>query len=299
MKITKIIFILFFIFLSNCAKDYYRDDEKEFSKYLQKNYKTYADYKKENYDWKGARLFYRKADVVRDGKRLMPENVFRGVNLVEFFTKDITYEQLLDMRERMLIILNDNNAKSEYPEEIANLQFYYDCWVLEERLYTRYSQIARCKQGFIDTLAYLEFKLLRLTRTEKDLLQRNIDNEKIYTEVFIRPKKYTIYFDFDSSAITEDSSRVLWEFLQDVKKIDGKYIVNVVGHADRTGAKNYNKKLSKRRTDTVKHYLVKNGISENLIKIKWQGEIEPQVITNNDYKEELNRRVVITIERIE
>ena len=44
---------------------------------------------------------------------------------------------------------------------------------------------------------------------------------------------------------------------------------------------------------------MKNGIPENIIKIKWQGEIDPQVITSNNYKEELNRRVTITIETIE
>ena len=165
--------------------------------------------------------------------------------------------------------------------------------------YTKYSQIARCKQGFIDTLAYLEFKLLRLSITERDLVQKNIDNEKIYTNVFIRPKKYVIYFDFDSSVLTEDSSRVLWEFLRDAEKVNGKYIVNIVGHADRVGTRGYNEKLSKRRTDTIKHYLMKNGIPENIIKIKWQGEIDPQVITSNNYKEELNRRVTITIKTIE
>lgn len=229
----------------------------------------------------------------------MPEEVFRDIDVVKFFSKDITYEQLLDMRERMFLILNDNTAKLEYPEEVANLQFYYDCWILEERLYTKYSQMARCKQGFIDTLAYLEFKLLRLTITEKDLIQKNIDNEKIHTDIFIRPRKYVIYFDFDSSVLTEDSSRVLWEFLNDTKKVEGKYIVKIIGHADRVGTKKYNQKLSKRRTNTIKHYLVKNGIPENIIRINWQGEIDPQVITSNNYKEELNRRVTITIERID
>ncbi len=299
MRVKNFLLIFFILFLCSCAASYYSDNEKEFYGYLEQNYKSYGDYKTENYDWKGARLFYRKANVIKDGKRLMPEEVFRDIDIVGFFSKDITYEQLLDMRDRMFLVLNNNIAKTEYPEEVANLQFYYDCWVLEERLYTKYSQIARCKQGFIDTLAYLEFKLLRLTTTERDLIQKNIDNEKIYTDVFIRPRKYVIYFDFDSSVLTEDSSRVLWEFLRDAEKVNGKYIVNIVGHADRVGTRRYNEKLSKRRTDTIKHYLMKNGIPENIIKIKWQGEIDPQVITSNNYKEELNRRVTITIEKVE
>lgn len=299
MRVKNFLLLFAIFFLYSCAVSYYSDNEKEFYSYLEQNYKTYGDYKTENYDWKGARLFYRKANVIKDGKRLMPEEVFRDIDIVEFFSKDITYEQLLDMRDRMFLVLNDNIAKTEFPEEVANLQFYYDCWVLEERLYTKYSQISRCKQGFIDTLAYLEFKLLRLTTTERDLIKKNIDNEKIYADIFIRPRKYVIYFDFDSSVLTEDSSRVLWEFLRDAEKVNGKYIANIIGHADRVGTIAYNKKLSKRRTDTIKHYLIKNGIPENIIKISWQGEIDPQVITSNDYKEELNRRVTITIEMVE
>lgn len=299
MKIKKILLLLSFIFLYNCAANYYSENEKEFYTHLEEEYRIYGDYKTANYDWKGARLFYRKANTIRDGKRLMPEEIYRNTDIINFLSKDITFEQFEDMRERMLLILNDSDSKQQYPEEVANLQFYYDCWVLEEKLYTRYSQIARCKQGFIDTLAYLEFKLLRLSTDERDLIKQNIDNDNIEVEVFVRPKRYVIYFDFDSSALSPDSSRVLWEFLNDAKNITGKYIVNVVGHADRTGARKYNEQLSKRRTDTIKHYLIKNGIPENIIKINWQGEIDPQVITNDNFKETLNRRVVITINTIE
>ena len=298
MQIKKFLFLSVFLFLCNCAINYYTNSEEDFYNYLEKNYRTYGDYKRENYDWKGARLFYKKANNIKNRKVVLPEKILRNINMENFISKDLTYDQLVDMRDRMYLILKNNVAKIEYPEEVANLQFYYDCWILEGELYTKYSQIARCKQGFIDTLAYLEFKLLRLTTTEKDLIQKEIDNEKIYTDVFIRPKKYVIYFDFDSSVLTEDSSRVLWEFLKDVKKVDGKYIVNVVGHSDRVGTKNYNQKPSERRTDTIKHYLIKNGIAKDIIKISWQGEVEPQIITSNDFKEDLNRRVTITIEKI-
>ncbi len=297
-RIKKIaLFLMLILFLYSCATNY-SDNEKTFYGYLENQYRVYGDYKTENNDWKGARIFYKKANTIRNGKTLEPEQISTVDNIFAIFSQDITYEQLIDMRERMMMILNDNTSKQQYPEEVANLQFYYDCWVLEEELYTRYSQIARCKQGFINTLSYLEFKLLRLDPDEIDSIRKNIDNE-VEVEVFVRPKRYVIYFDFDSSALSPDSSRVLWEFLNDAKNTSGKYIVNVVGHADRTGAKKYNEQLSKRRTETIKHYLIKNGIPEDIIKVKWQGEIDPQVITSNDFKETLNRRVVITIDMIE
>lgn len=299
MKIKAFLSVLFILFLYGCARNYYDENEKVFYTHLQNNYSVYGDYKTENYDWNGARLFYRKARTIANGQRLMPEEVFRDLDVVDFLSRSvITYEQFLDMRDRMFLVLNNDTAKQEYPGEVADLQFYYDCWILEERHYVKYSQMARCQQGFIDTLGYLEFKLLRLNMTERDLIRKDIDKELPDVDFFLRPKKYVVNFDFDSSVITEEATRVIWNLLRDIDKIEGRYILNVSGHADRVGRKNYNEKLSKRRVDTVKHYLVRNGVQEGMVKTSYLGEIDPRVITRDDFKEELNRRVTITIELV-
>lgn len=292
---NKLFFLLLVLFLYACATKYHKISETEFYQYLKNNYESYGDYKTNNKDWKGARIFYGKVDDIESGKVVEPETVSISTGVSSFFSGDITYEQLNDMRERMMLILNGDTSKAEYPEETANMQFYYDCWVLEEELYSRYSQIARCKQGFIDTLAYLEYKLLQLTSEERDVIGKKIDNEVYDIDVFVKPKRYTIYFDFDSSALSQDSARVLSKFLDDARDMNKKYNVHIIGHADRTGSLKYNRKLSKRRANTIKHYLIKNGIPENIIKIKWSGELDPQVITSNDFKETLNRRVVVKI----
>ncbi|MDD2839656.1 MAG: OmpA family protein [Rickettsiales bacterium] len=285
--------------LSSCFSKYYQQDEGNFYNYLRNNYSTYASYKTENYDWKGARIFNSKAKKIEEGKIVLPIDLPTEKQMTKFFSKNITPTQFEDMQQRMFLVINNETAKKEYPEEVASLQFYHDCWIVEEEYYTKYSQIARCKQGFIDTLAYLEFKLMLLTKEERDLILNDLDKDDYEPQVFVKPRKYVIGFDFDSSVINEHANRVIWEVLEDVKKIDGNYIINIKGHADRVGNRKYNEKLSKRRTLTVRHYLVKNGINDLKIKENWDGEIDPRVITNNDFKEKLNRRVVITIDRLE
>ena len=59
----------------------------------------------------------------------------------------------------------------------------------------------------------------------------------------------------------------------------------------------YNEKLSKRRSNTIKHYLINNGIGAEKIALKWIGEIDPQIITEDESQEQLNRRVGITIDQ--
>ena len=283
--------------ISSCSK-IYNDDEKPFYQALKNNYEAYSQYKGQNFDWKASRIFRNKAIKIKQGFTVQPESVIFTDKIDEIFSNDITYSELKDMRERMDIILNNDISKKDYPEETANLQFYYDCWIVEEKNYTRYGQIARCKQGFLDALAYLEYKILRLNTQEQDLILESID-PKEEEFVFIRPKKYIVYFDFDSSAINQAGSLVIWDFLKDVQKIKEKYIINIIGHADRVGKKAYNEKLSKQRANTVKHYLVKNGISSDIIRVKWEGKSNPMVITNNNFKEELNRRVDLEIKIID
>ena len=297
-KVKNLFCFILFCILSACSSKYYNQDENDFYTYLYHDYNSYADYKRGNYDWKGARIFQSKANKIKNGKEVLPINLPKKAEVSKFFPKK-DLKPIEDMRQRMFLILKNEQAKKEFPEEVANLQFQHDCWVIEEQKYTKYSQIARCKQGFIDTLAYLEFKVLLVSEEDKGLLLKELDKDDIEVQVFVKPKKYIIYFDFDSSRITEDASRVIWEFLDDIKKIEKNYIINLKGHADRIGNKKYNQNLSKRRTETVKHYLVKNGVDASKIKVKWDGELDPRVITNNDFKEELNRRVEITINFID
>lgn len=287
---------MIFALLFGCVS-YYQPEETEFYTYLKNNYENYGNYKKENYDWKMARKFYKKVKKIENGRVVLPEGMPKNISEEDLFAKK-TETELKNMRDRMYLILNNSASKVDYAEEVASLQLYYDCWLLEGDLYKRYGQISRCKQGFVDTLSYLEFKLLRLSIDEQTLVRKEIDDQLEDRKPFVKPKKYVIYFDFDSSVVDEQATRIIWNLLDDVKKIEGNYILNIVGHADRIGDLKYNKKLSKRRTDTIKYYLIKNGICKENIKESWLGEIDPRVITSNEYKEEVNRRVVITIDKI-
>ena len=292
----KYICFLFCLLLSACTTKY-TSDETAFYANLKNDYEMYSQYKAQNFDWDGAKLFRDKAVKIKQGIAVEPEKVTFVDKAGDFIFNDVTYTELSNAYERMNILLNNNLAKKQYPIKASDLQFYFDCWLVEEKYYTRYGQIGRCKQNFLENLNYLEFQLIQMNTEESDLIKKEIEEKKV-EKTFIKPKKYVVYFDFDSSAINQAGSEEIWKFLNDVKNINGKYIVDIVGHADRIGNKKYNETISKRRADTVKHYLVKNGIPENIINVKWSGNIDPMVITRNNFKEELNRRVDIQLKML-
>lgn len=73
------------------------------------------------------------------------------------------------------------------------------------------------------------------------------------------------------------------------------YQVKIVGHTDNVGSDLYNMELSKRRAESVKNYLLDNGIDEKNIEIKWEGEYNP-IATNNTFNGRAqNRRVEVVI----
>ncbi|MHB8744819.1 MAG: OmpA family protein [Sulfuricaulis sp.] len=71
--------------------------------------------------------------------------------------------------------------------------------------------------------------------------------------------------------------------------------VTVTGHTDSTGARDYNRKLSERRADAVKVYLVSRGLSGDSIVTKGAGDTQPIASNKTAAGRAKNRRVDIVI----
>jgi OOP family OmpA-OmpF porin len=82
-------------------------------------------------------------------------------------------------------------------------------------------------------------------------------------------------FDFDSATLKPEGIAELDQFSNDLTKVQYDMII-VIGHTDRIGSPDYNQKLSLRRAESVKEYLVVNrGIDSNLIYSDGKGEADP------------------------
>lgn len=82
--------------------------------------------------------------------------------------------------------------------------------------------------------------------------------------------KYVVHFRFDSSVLNQDSRTMLNEL---VARLVGVKLdrVTVSGYADRLGAAFYNQRLSEKRAQVVKTYLVANGIPSRKVYVKAEG----------------------------
>ena len=105
-----------------------------------------------------------------------------------------------------------------------------------------------------------------------------------------------IYFDFNKATIKPESYPVLDSVAQILKE-NPTMVVEIGGHTDTRGSRRYNQRLSQRRAEAVKNYLVRvHGIDPSRLIAKGYGESRPLVKperTEADYAK--NRRVEFLI----
>lgn len=102
------------------------------------------------------------------------------------------------------------------------------------------------------------------------------------------------FFDFDKSVLKPEGKAKLDDLVGKVKDINLEVII-AVGHTDSIGTDAYNQKLSIRRSEAVKAYLVSKGIEKNRVYTEGKGETQP--VADNKTKEgrAKNRRVEIEV----
>ena len=102
------------------------------------------------------------------------------------------------------------------------------------------------------------------------------------------------FFDFDKSTLKPAGKAKLDDLVGKVKGINLEVII-AVGHTDSVGSDAYNQKLSVKRAESVKAYLVSKGIEKNRIYTEGKGEKQPVADNKTNEGRAKNRRVEIEV----
>ena len=103
-----------------------------------------------------------------------------------------------------------------------------------------------------------------------------------------------VLFDFDKSVIKPEGRSKLDDLAGKAKGVNLEVVI-AIGHADSIGSDAYNQRLSVRRAESVKAYLVSKGIEANRIYTEGKGEKQPVADNKTREGRAKNRRVEIEV----
>ena len=102
------------------------------------------------------------------------------------------------------------------------------------------------------------------------------------------------FFDFNKAVLKPEGKAKLDDLVGKVKSISLEVII-AVGHTDSIGSDASNQKLSVKRAEAVKAYLVSKGIEKNRVYTEGKGEKQPVADNKTKEGQAKNRRVEIEV----
>lgn len=235
-----------------------------FTQNLAREYRDLANFEGfEMQDWADAGYFAQK------GLQSAAGEVVEPAILANWELPGDALPELNDARSRLVAALN-GNARQNHPLEAAIAQAKFDCWVEQREENHQADHIAACRDEFFAALAIIE-------------------------GVAPAEEAFLVFFDFDRAVIRPDAQEILNGVIDIWQQAPGQPMINVEGHADRSGSAAYNVGLSQRRAAAVEGALVSGGIPGDVISTEAFGESQPLVPTPDGVREPSNRRAEITI----
>lgn len=102
------------------------------------------------------------------------------------------------------------------------------------------------------------------------------------------------FFDFDKAVLKPEAKAKLDDLVGKTSAIALEVII-AVGHTDAAGTDAYNQKLSVKRAEAVKGYLVGKGVEKNRVYTEGKGEKQPVADNKTSEGRAKNRRVEIEV----
>jgi outer membrane protein OmpA-like peptidoglycan-associated protein len=161
------------------------------------------------------------------------------------------------------------------PDESGTMQFPEESLAAKESVVSAPTEVADEPEEEVGDLGTQPDESGTMSYPEQQLASEKVISEPTQYADEVRVSfEAEPLFSFDKSHVRSDQSSKLDEFVASLKGTHYDSI-SVIGYADRIGSEDYNQKLSERRANSARNYLVRQGIPAGKITAVGRGESEP------------------------
>jgi outer membrane protein OmpA-like peptidoglycan-associated protein len=200
------------------------------------------------------------------------------------------------------------DRSSHKPYDSIEVNFYVDGgnFIFVANTLTDSNGMAKVPEAF-GTAGKINGNNVSLTRKCIWPMVENVQNFDTGTRVFSidkvmdcgHMKIQNVYFAYDNARLI-DFYRSMVDSVIAMLRENPDFKIKILGHTDNKGTSEYNIKLSKKRADAVRDYMISKGISKDRIIAKGVGSKRPLVPNENDGQDDpegraRNRRVEFKI----
>jgi OmpA-OmpF porin, OOP family len=191
-------------------------------------------------------------------------------------------------RERLMAV-KAKGAQNELPNEVANAQTAFDCWVQEQEENWQPDDIAACRDLFVSSMEIIDKMMapVAVVVEEKVVV---VEKPKM-----MDAKSFEVNFAFDSATPLPGSAAEIEAAAAYVKEFKNPKIT-IAGYTDTVGSVEYNDKLGERRAEAVAFMGMDMGMEAKRIIMRSYGKKDLAVQTPDNTPNAANRRVVVTVE---
>ena len=259
-----------------------------FTQHLTTEYQNYVNSELQSYkDHADSLHFSRKGLAAARGDMVMPEAV-SDWNLLPGHA-----EELIVTRSRLVNVFA-LGAREMQPQLSAVAQARFDCWIEEQEENFQQDNISACKSQFLDALAQLEAAMPPPPPPAPEPVAEPFDVDPS-EPMKVENAKYIVFFDWDEHSLNPGANAILDAAAEEAKGRDLTSI-DLVGHTDTSGSRDYNQKLSMKRANIVRDAMVQRGVNAGTLSVNHRGENELLVETADGVREPANRRTEITFQ---
>ena len=190
---------------------------------------------------------------------------------------------LKDFDSKRIIIEGSVKVFSDSQKDGLLLQKEKDSFVLEKIPDGAFELTGSANGYSMETLVVQkEDKALRDKKEYEIILKKSSSKIGVFDKI--------VLFDFSESKIKADQIPILAEIIKHLQA-NIKDRIEVAGHTDNIDSKDFNVKLSQKRADVIKEYLVSKGIDEKKVETKALWYSQPVADNNAEEGRAKNRRV--------